>query len=47
MTSIKPGPWCENPLWSLHQAVEVRRMLREEIGFRQERLIASSSHLVC
>ncbi len=29
------GPWCENPLWSLRQHVEVSRMFRLATGARQ------------
>src|SRR5215208_4773198 len=47
MTSIRPGPWCEKPLWSLRQAVDVRRMFKDATRSRQGRLIASWSHLVC
>ena len=44
---MKPGPWCENPLWSLRQQVEVSRTLREATGARQDSSRHISSHLAC
>ncbi len=44
---MRPGPWWEKPLWSLRQAVEVRRMLRLGTLARQSRRRDSWSHLLC
>jgi hypothetical protein len=35
ITSIKPGPWWLNPLWSLRQQVEESRILSDAIDSRQ------------
>ena len=45
--SIRPGPWWLNPLWSLRQQVEVRRIFSDGTGARHGRLMASCSHFVC
>ena len=47
MTSISPGPWWLNPLWSLRQQVEVSRMFSEAIGARQASPALSPSHFAC
>ena len=44
---MKPGPWCEKPLWSLRQPVEVSRTFSDGTGARQGRSRHISSHLAC
>jgi hypothetical protein len=44
---ISPGPWCEKPLWSFRQQVEVSKMLRLGTLLRHGRCVDSSSHLLC
>jgi len=36
ITSISPGPWWLNPLWSLRQRVEVSGMSSEAIAARHD-----------
>ena len=45
--SISPGPWWENPLWSLRQQVEVSSTLSEDTGARHGSFCACWSHLTC
>jgi len=40
-------PWCENPLWSLRQHVEVSSTFSEDTGFRHGRVSHISSHFAC
>ena len=45
--SMKPGSWCEKPLWSWRQTCELSRMLSEASGRRQGMLRVTLSHLAC
>src|SRR5688500_7048837 len=45
--SIRPGPWCEKPLWSLRQHVEVSSTLSDDTSARQDSSWACWSHFTC
>ena len=45
--SIRPGPWCEKPLWSLRQQVEVSRTLSDDTSARHGSSRACWSHFTC
>jgi hypothetical protein len=47
MVSMNPGPWCEKPLWSLRQQVEVSGTLSEAMGARHGSFRHISSHFAC
>ena len=44
---MRPGPWWENPLWSLRQVVLVTSTFREGTGVRPGSVAAIWSHLAC
>ena len=47
IASIRPGPWWENPLWSLRQQVEVSSTFSDDTDARQGSSCACWSHLTC
>ena len=47
ITSMRPGPWWENPLWSLRQHVEVSSTLSDATERRHDSRVAWSSHFAC
>ena len=44
---MRPGPWWENPLWSLRQHVEVSSTLSEDTSARHGSVWACWSHFTC
>ena len=46
--SMKPGSWCEKPLWSCRQTVDESRMFSEATGARHGTwFLLMSSHFAC
>ena len=45
---MKPGSWCENPLWSCRQTVDDSRMFSEATDARHGTwFLLMSSHFAC
>ena len=47
IASISPGPWCEKPLWSLRQHVEVSSTFSDGTDARHGSSWACCSHFTC